>query len=282
MLKKTVCLLTTILALTLANSAVLAQENPFMSLPDNRKLNLDAVSVDETLPPDFLDYGANLQNQINSNWYPKTSRSKRDATVLLTISPDGSVEGIKIQKSSNKKKFDTEICDSILRAVPFDALPQNLATEAKNVQLNFVYDKDALQPQMVIANIKNQPGYDEYISKVEKTVANGFAGKKYFCKKDVLLEMNLTKKGEVRYAKIINASLDDNFIKTEFNRKTLIKIQSLKMPPIPDKMGVDDITVDYRILTQRKRKFINFLSDYAGNCFRTDLDSYSIQKIDSL
>lgn len=228
----------------------------------------------------FNDYATNLQNKINSNWNPISRKEQVDAIISISLDKDGVVENMKVQKSSNKKNFDLEIMDSIMRSAPLGPLPADFQADHKDIQLNFMYKKtkDKNAPKKyVIANIKNQDGYDEYIEQVQEIMSKKLKDKYYFCKKDILLEMNINKDGKLIYVKIKNASPEDDFIKKEFNRKTLLTLQETPFPPLPDKMNVDNITLNYRILTQRKRLFLNFICDYVWNFFRTGLESYCIQ-----
>lgn len=234
---------------------------------------------------DYTEYANNLQEKINSNWNPKSFKKKRNATVNLNIDKDGTIEDIKIQKSSNKKKFDFEVMNSITKSVPLGTLPTSMESEDKNIQLNFSYEKTKHKnapKKSVIASINPQNGYDKYIEQVEEIISQRLKDKSYFCKKDIIVEMNIDKTGKLVYAKIKNGSPKDNFIKKEFNRKTLLTLQKTSFPAIPNKIGVNNITINYRILTQRKRLFRNFICDYAWNFFRTGLESYCIQKSDNI
>lgn len=229
---------------------------------------------------DFTDYAANLQNKINSNWNPRIQKKQRDAVISIKVDKDGTLEDVKVQKSSGKKNFDQEILDSVMKSVPLDTLPDDLQVEYKNIQLNFIYEKtkDKKTPlKYVVANINNQDGYDEYVEQVEEIISKKLKDKQYFHKKDILLEMNINQDGKLKYVKIKNSSSDD-----EFNRKTLLTLQKTSFPPIPDKMNVSDITLNYRILTQRKRLFINFLCDYVWNFFRTGLESFCVQTSENI
>lgn len=282
--------------------------NPFSPLADNENainvkfffspvftsLTTNFASIDSLINPesniikvtnenpniDLTAYAVNLQDKINSNWNPSKQKKQRNAIISISVDKDGTIENMKIQKSSDKKKFDNEILDSIMNSVPLDPLPDDLKAESKNIQLNFVYEKTKdknASKKTIVANIKDQDGYDEYVEQVEKIISERLKDKKYFYKKDILLEMNIGKNGKLKYVKIQGQSNKDNFIKKEFNRKTLLTLQKTSFPSIPDEMGVENITLDYRILTQRKRLFRNFICDYVWNFFRTGLESFCVQ-----
>lgn len=228
----------------------------------------------------FDDYAENLQNKITPNWNPKSLKSHRSALISVKVDKDGTLDSMEVLKSSNKKKFDYEVLDSVMRSVPLDPLPDNLQADYKNILLNFSYQRtrdENVPKKRIIANINGQEGYDKYIENVDKVIAAKIKDKKYFCKKDVMLEMNIEKDGKLKYVKIKNPTKHLDFNKRDFNRKLLVSMQKTSFPPIPDEMGTNNITLDCRILTQRKRKFINLISDYIGNLFRTGLESFSVQ-----
>lgn len=239
------------------------------------------VNIANTTPSvDFSTYLTDLQNKINSNWNPRSLKKHRNATILVSVDKDGTVENIKIQKSSNKKKFDNEITDSVMKSFPLEPLPLGLQSKCKNIQIDLIYEKtdDKNNPKTeVIAHVKNQDGYEKYIKQVDTILAEKLKDKKYFCKKDIVMEINIDKNGKLTYIKLKNPSIKDKFIRKEFNRKTLLLLEQTSFPPIPNEMGLSDITLNYRILTQRERLFSNLIRDYILNVFRTGLKSYCIQ-----
>lgn len=229
---------------------------------------------------DFPTYINDLQNKINSNWNPKSLKKHRNATISLRVDKDGTVEKIIIQKSSNKKKFDNEITDSVLKSFPLDHLPSGVQSEYKNIQIDFVYEKtkDKNVPiKYTVAHINDKDGYEKYINQVETIMSKQLNGKRYFFKKDILVEMNIEKDGKLKYVKLQNPSVKDGFIRKEFNRKILVTLPKTSFPPIPNEMGLNDITLDYRILTQRKRLFMNFINDYVLYGFTTGVGGYCVQ-----
>lgn len=239
------------------------------------------VNIANTTPViDFSTYLTDLQNKINSNWNPRSLKKHRNATILVSVDKDGTVQDIKIQKSSNKKKFDNEITDSVMKSFPLNPLPLGLQSKYKNIQIDFIYEKtqDKNAPKTeVIAHVKNQDGYERYIEQIDTIMSEKLKDKNYFCKKDIVLEMNIDKNGKLTYIKLKNPSIKGKFIRKEFNRKTLLLLEQTSFPPIPNEMGLSDITLNYRILTQRKRLFSNLVRDYILNGFRTGLESYCIQ-----
>lgn len=245
----------------------------------------------------FANYIDTVQNKINSNWRPSSFRSKRDAIAFLEIEKDGTVKNMVIQKSGNKKKFDMEIFDAINRSVPFDVLPAELNADYKNIQLEFVYDKAkrqykidnklqkyiAGQKHYILPHFPVQAGYEEYSDQVKEVITKRLAGMhqtKYFFKKDIMVKINIDKTGKVKYVRITSPTEKDKFVRKEFNRKITVALNSVTFPPFPDSLNKEEITLNYRILTQRKRYFADFLC-YVGNLFRTGLNSFCVQGADS-
>lgn len=257
-----------------------------ISTVGNNPLNTSNNIVNvANLTPDLSCYTQDLQNKLLSNWHPKSFKKKRNATILVSVYKDGTIKDIKIQKSSCKKNFDFEITDAIMKSVPLAPLPARIQSEYKDIQLSFSYEKsqDKNNPQkQVIAIMNPQDGYDEYVDQVGKIISQRLKEKKYFCKKDINLEMNLNKDGKLTYVKVKNESKKGNFIRNDFNRKTLITLQQTAFTPIPYTMGVDNITLDYRLLTQRKRFFRSLLTDYVWNFFRTGLETFCVQTTENI
>lgn len=229
---------------------------------------------------DFNPYAANLQDKILNNWNPKTKGKKRNTVISISIDHDGVIQDVTLQKSSKDKFFDYDATDAIVKAVPFEPLPDSFQEKTKNIQLNFIYEqaKDKTSPiKYIIANISNQEGYDEYIKNVNDIVYTKLYSKAYFQSKDAILTLNINKKGKLIYAKVKDSSTKDNRYEKKFNREVIEALQKTQFPPIPDKMGLNYITLDFRLLTQRKYSFSGFLCEYVFNFFRTGLESFCVQ-----
>lgn len=246
----------------------------------------------------FANYIDTVQNKINSNWQPTSFRSKRNAIVVLGIEKDGTIRDIEVQKSGQKKKFDQEIGDAINKSVPFEVLPAELNADYKNIQLEFVYDNAkrkytlgkkrykyvAGSKHYILPHFPVQAGYEEYSAKVEEIIAKRLAKMhqtKYFCKKDIMVKINIDKNGKVKYVRITSPTAKDNFIRKEFDRKVTAALNSVTFPSFPDTLNKDEITLNYRILTQRNRYFTDFIC-YVGNLFRTGLTSFCVQGADAV
>lgn len=222
----------------------------------------------------FSEYDTNLGNQINANWNPKTLKDKRSAVMTVELSKDGSLNTINLVKSSKNGQFDLGVLESILKSVPLAPLPAGYNADSKIVQLNFNYEflkEKKMINHNIVVSAKNIIGYDEYTKKIDTIIANTLGDRRYYHQKDLMLEINIDKIGKIRYAKIIKPSKDKGF-----DLKMLSLIWNITFPPIPDVMGVDNITLNYEILTQRERTLHAFIFDYLLCLGRTGIKSFSI------
>lgn len=222
---------------------------------------------------DFSDYDTTLQNQINANWKPK-SAIKRNAVMTLELSKDGSMNSIALVKSSKNGKFDMSVLESILKSVPLASLPSGYNEDSKKIQLNFNYvpaKNIQTASHNIVANSKNIIGYDEYTKQIDEIIADAIGDRRYYRQKDLMLEINIDKIGKIRYVKIVNPSNDK-----KFDLKMLAMIWNVTFPPIPDNMGIDNITLNYEILTQREQTLHAFIFDYLLCLGTTGIKSFSI------
>ena len=179
--KKIFLLFALVLYFAFNQNAVFAQEQVF------RQLYIDYTPYAEALPA-----------KIITNWNPTPQKKQRSAIISVNIDKDGTLDSIKVLKSSNKKKFDYEAIDAIMKSVPYDPLPANGEEEIKNFQISFVYDKTkdkTISPKYIITSVQSQDGYDQYIKQVDKVIAAKLCDKSYYWKKDFLLTMKINKKG---------------------------------------------------------------------------------------
>lgn len=228
-------------------------------------------------------YTDNLAKKISTNWKPKHKIKAREAVFLISVGKDGAIQKIKMQKSSYKKSFDNEIIDSILKSAPFGRLPGEVKANHKDIQLSFnCRKKHKTVVETVTANMLPQDNLDEYMEQVEQIVSDKFNSKCYFCKKDFIVTMNIEKTGTLKYAKLKHPDAKAKFIRKECQRKTLLTLYKTPFPPIPEEVGSDNVTADFRIVSHRERFFKNFLCDYLFHFFRTSLNPYYIHPSENI
>lgn len=111
----------------------LAQETP--ALRDN---NVKPVSY--TLANNFKDYTTQTSYVLSENWNPPASGRNTQATIVLTIGVDGSLQNYKFTKSSGDEATDRSIISAVEQTVPFMQFPRAASsTEPANFQFVFDY-----------------------------------------------------------------------------------------------------------------------------------------------
>lgn len=250
-------------------SVTASEQLPGVKPEDNGNINVANIIQGV----DFGDYDVTLQNQINANWKPETKQN-RSAVMTLNLSKDGSMNSINLVKSSKNGKFDMSVLEAILKSVPLAPLPASFNGDSKKIQLDFDYQpagKKHTSSHQIVANTKNIVGYDEYTKQIDTIIADTLGDKRYYRQKDLMLEINIDKIGKIRYAKIVKPSGDK-----KFDLKMLSEIWDITFPPIPEEMGIDNITLNYEILTQREQTLHAFIFDYLLCLGTTGIKSFSI------
>lgn len=234
--------------------------------------NSNIVNVaNNTSNVDFSDYTESLQKQIDSNWTPKSLKKSRDAVARIQIGKDGSLNDVKFVKLSDSILFDLDIYDAISKSVPLEVLPANFRAESANVQLTFNYEKLKKQHTCeynVKAVVNPVPGYDKYKKEIEKVISNKLASRRLVFKKDIILEISINKNGNLKYVKATSPTKSKMF-----NREIIFAIQQMSFPPIPDELGIDNITINYEVVT---RGSYFFESDFYLSPFLKRLTSFCI------
>lgn len=247
-------------------------------ITNNSPLESNIVNVASISPYiHFSDYTDRLQNKINDNWQPKTRAKKRMAIASVNIANDGSLNNFYMVKSSRNKKFDKNILDTIAKTVPMDAFPDGINAPDTDIQLIFNYsksdskDKNAYNGHYVLANVMNVKGYDKYTKLAERVLADNFRNQRYFCYKDLIVEMAINKVGKLKYVKVKKSSGNKNF-----DRKMLAIIQKTSFPPIPETIPFNDVILNYEIVTQRSSCFTDVLYDYLIHGGKKGLKSFNL------
>lgn len=229
-----------------------------MTIPNGNINKIDSNIVDvanKTFYGSSSSYTDELQARIKSNWNPTSVKKNREVIASVKIGKDGSLENIELVKSSRGKKFDRDAITAISKSVPMASLPDNVQSESRNVQVTFRFkdlpvEKNVKPEGKVTSKMSNINGYDEYTKQVEQVMAYSLTGR-YFWLKELVLEVTINKDGSVNYVKIQKPSKD----KFDFDRKILTILQKASFPPIPDEMGLDKITLNYEVITQRGHSF---------------------------
>lgn len=111
----------------------IAQQTP--ALKDH---NLKNVSY--TLANNLKNYTIQTAHTLLQNWNPPKSGRNTQATIVLTIGVDGSLQNYKFIKSSGDEATDRSIINAVEQAVPFVQFPRSASnTEPANFQFTFDY-----------------------------------------------------------------------------------------------------------------------------------------------
>lgn len=225
----------------------------------------------------FVTYAEDLQNKVTSNWTPKVSKYSKKAIVALDVTQNGAVKNVSIVKSSKNADFDKQILDSIAKSIPTDVLPAGTSQDSAQVILSFQYtsaDKKAntTDNHCVDAGVYTIPSYNQYTKQVEDVIAASLNDRRCLFNKDVVYEMSIDKLGQLKYVKVKTPSKDKNF-----DRTTLSILQKTSFPPIPSDLGLDTITLNYEVVTQRGYTWRDFLDHYLLHLGTTGLKSYVVK-----
>ena len=224
----------------------------------------------------FCDYLADLQTQFNLQWHPKTYAKQRDAVVNLLVDKDGSIERYYILKTSHNRKFDRNILKTIANSVPLKPFPDNMSEPRKEIQLRFSYDSknptnNPDYTHFVTSSVINLKGYESYTKQVQRIIENSFKGKRYFVRKDIVVEIRITRVGKLNYVKIIRSNQSESF-----NRKVLAIIQKTAYPPIPETLSTGDITLRYELITQVGPTLKDFWINYVLSYFTSEMKAINL------
>lgn len=128
---------------------------------------------------DFITYKTNLKSNIEKNWNV-TVYSTVPAEVFFKINKDGSIENIKLYKSSNNKKFDETALLAIKTLNMAGMLPSYYNSEYIEVIASFI-------------NVKNTKNvYMKKNVRIKKVIfLNNYLGDSNFKEKMIKLEPNL-------------------------------------------------------------------------------------------
>ncbi|MFW2331850.1 MAG: energy transducer TonB [Nitrospinota bacterium] len=106
-------------------------------------LGSEAIVSINTKRFEFVDYFEHIKKQIDRSWhYPEDAMVDGlagDLTLFFTITADGKLESVQIDRSSGVKVLDTEALNAINLAAPFQTFPTNLKKKKLHVLIYFEY-----------------------------------------------------------------------------------------------------------------------------------------------
>ena len=96
---------------------------------DNSK-NIDTI---------FKPYILNLQKKIHDNWAPENHKRNLKTTINFVIDKNGNLIGFNIKEPSKVNDFDKKALETIIKASPFDKLPEQYKQNTIQIDLTFEY-----------------------------------------------------------------------------------------------------------------------------------------------
>lgn len=252
---------------------VIDDTNPLLNPNTSNIINV----ANKNSNTNFVNYVGELQNKVTSNWAPKASKKSKKALVSVDVTQNGAVKNISLVKSSKSAAFDKQILDSISKSIPTDVLPAGTSQDSAQIVLSFQYnsaDKKAktTDSHYVDAGVYTIPGYNQYTKQVEDIISASLNGRRCLFNKDVVYEITIDKLGQLKYVKVKTPSKDKNF-----DRTTLSIIQKTSFPPIPVDLGLDTITLNYEVVTQRGYTWRDFFDHYLLHLGTTELKSFVVK-----
>lgn len=114
-----------------------SSDNLAQTSPELRESNLKPVS--NVLTDGLRDYTVQTSYALEDNWEPPKSGRNTQATIILTIGVDGSLQNYKFVKSSGDEATDRSIISAVEQCVPFMQFPR-AASSMEPANFQFVFD----------------------------------------------------------------------------------------------------------------------------------------------
>lgn len=100
---------------------------------DKEKVNSEINDID------FGPYIKMVQRKIRENWDPPNGKENCRAVARFKINKDGTINGIKILKSSGNESYDNASIMAISKSSPAGALPINFKRNYIEIEFHFDY-----------------------------------------------------------------------------------------------------------------------------------------------
>lgn len=99
-----------------------------------------APGIDAIKEPDFGPYMKELQRRIKMNWDPPKGNESKRVILLFTISKDGRLLNVKVQRSSGLPAADNAAINAVKLTAPFRPLPPEFRGNSVDIQFTFDYN----------------------------------------------------------------------------------------------------------------------------------------------
>lgn len=95
-------------------------------------------NISKNIAVDFTPYMQNLQKRIKSNWNSPKGKESKNVVLFFKINKDGSINNLKVQKSSGNQEVDNAALEAVNTSTPLDPLPE--AYKGSSVPIEFKFD----------------------------------------------------------------------------------------------------------------------------------------------
>lgn len=99
-----------------------------------------APGIDAIREPDFGPYMRELQRRIKMNWEPPKGNESKRVVLLFTISRDGRLLNVKVNRSSGVAAADKAAISAVQLTAPFKPLPPEYKGSSVDIQFTFDYN----------------------------------------------------------------------------------------------------------------------------------------------
>lgn len=99
-----------------------------------------APGIDAIREPDFGPYMRELQRRIKMNWDPPKGNESKRVVLLFTISRDGRLLNVKVNRSSGMPAADKAAISAVQLTAPFKPLPPEYKGSSVDIQFTFDYN----------------------------------------------------------------------------------------------------------------------------------------------
>lgn len=99
-----------------------------------------APGIDAIREPDFGPYMRELQRKIKMNWEPPKGNESKRVVLLFTISRDGRLLNVKVNRSSGVAVADRAAISAVQLTAPFRPLPPEYKGSSVDIQFTFDYN----------------------------------------------------------------------------------------------------------------------------------------------
>lgn len=88
---------------------------------------------------DFYPYIKTVERKIRENWDPPKNKQDFRTIASFKINKDGTLNGVKILKSSGDENYDNAAILAISKSSPFKTLPVNFKGNYAEIEFHFDY-----------------------------------------------------------------------------------------------------------------------------------------------